>query len=170
MKKSILTAMFTVAILSTAWSQQNVISDTMNVIKLDHVYTVFITTKLEETVKFYEQYFGFTKVFESNFFVLLQSAGDSKFNIAFMDEKHPTTPPDPRAFNGNGSFITLEVSDAQTVYELLKSRKLSIAYPLKDEPWGQRRFGVLDPNNLWVDVVEQIEPQQGYWDQYMKKQ
>ena len=33
---------------------------------------------------------------------------------------------------------------------------------------GQRRFGLRDPSGLWVDVVEQIEPQQGYWGRYMQ--
>lgn len=31
---------------------------------------------------------------------------------------------------------------------------------------GQRRFMVRDPSWLLVDVVEQIEPQPGYWDRY----
>lgn len=137
--------------------------------KIDHVYTVFVTTRLEETVNFYQQYFGFSKLFESTFFVLLQTGGEHTFNIAFMDEKHPTFPPNPKAFNGNGAFLTLEVSDAKGLYEEMKSRGLSITYALKDEAWGQRRFAVLDPNNLWVDVVEQIQPAEGYWDQYMKE-
>lgn len=135
---------------------------------IDHVYTVFITTRLEETVNFYEKYFGFTKLFESTFFVLLQSGGVQKFNIAFMDEEHPTAPPTPKAFNGNGSFLTIEVSDAQAVFDEIKKRGLTIAYELKDEPWGQRRFAVLDPNKLWVDVVQQTQPLEGYWDKYLK--
>jgi hypothetical protein len=44
---------------------------------------------------------------------------------------------------------------------------LPIAHPLTDEPFGQRRFGFLDPSGLWVDVVEQIEPASGFWDRYM---
>ena len=39
-------------------------------------------------------------------------------------------------------------------------------HPLTDEPWGQRRFGIRDPAGVWVDVVEQIEPAPGFWDQY----
>lgn len=135
---------------------------------IDQVYPVFITGKLNETVKFYEDYFGFTKLFESAFFVLLQSQGDQKFCVAFMSEEHPTTPPSPKAFSGHGSFLTIEVSDANAIFQEVKKRGLPIAYTLKDEPWGQRRFGVLDPNQLWVDVVEQIQPVEGYWDAYLK--
>lgn len=136
--------------------------------KIDQLYSVFITTKLQETVRFYETYFGFTIVFESSFFVLLQTP-DQKFTLAFMDEQHPTTPPAPKSFNGNGSFITIEVSDAQEVYRSIRDRGLPVSYELKDEAWGQRRFAVLDPNNLWVDVVQQIAPAAGYWEKYLTK-
>lgn len=135
---------------------------------IDQIYPVFITKKLQETAKFYEQYFGFTKLFESTFFVLLQTSGEKKFCVAFMDEEHPTTPPNPAKFNANGAFLTLEVPDAGALFEDVQKRKLPITYALKDEPWGQRRFGVIDPNGLWVDVVQQIEPQAGFWDKYVK--
>jgi hypothetical protein len=26
-----------------------------------------------------------------------------------------------------------------------------------------------DPNGLYIDIVEQIEPKEGYWEQYMDK-
>ena len=43
---------------------------------------------------------------------------------------------------------------------------VDIHYPLTDEPWGQRRFGLVDPNGMYVDVVEQTEPQPGFWERY----
>jgi uncharacterized glyoxalase superfamily protein PhnB len=135
---------------------------------IDQIYTVFIAKDLKETVSFYERYFAFTKLFESSFFVLLQTSGEQKFNIAFMDEEHPTRPPSPKVFNGNGSFLTLEVSDAKSLYDDIKKRGLPVAYSLKDEPWGQKRFAVVDPNNLWVDVVQQINPEEGFWDRYLR--
>ena len=167
MKAIIISA--TIVVLShLSFVQQRENNNKLSMKTIDHVYTVFVTKKLDQTVRFYEQYFGFTKLFESTFFVLLQTPGEQKFNIAFMDEEHPTAPPTPKAFNGNGSFLTLEVADAKTIYEDLKKRGLSIAYALKDEPWGQRRFAVVDPNNLWVDVVQQTQPEEGFWDKYLK--
>jgi catechol 2,3-dioxygenase-like lactoylglutathione lyase family enzyme len=137
--------------------------------KIDQIYTVFITKRLKETVEFYERYFGCSKVFESTFFVLLQTPGEKRFSIAFMDEKHPTAPPSPQRFNGSGAFLTMEVSDAKRLFDEMKVRGYAITYELKDEEWGQRRFGILDPNELWIDIVEQIEPKEGYWEQYMLK-
>lgn len=40
-------------------------------------------------------------------------------------------------------------------------------YPLKHEAFGQLRFGFTDPGGLWVDIVEQVEPAEGFWDRYM---
>ncbi|HEX6222940.1 MAG TPA: VOC family protein [Chryseolinea sp.] len=165
------TATISAIILLTShlsFTQHSQTTNTNNMTPIDNVYTVFITKNLSGTVSFYEQYFGFTKIFESTFFVLLQSSGEQKFNIAFMDEEHPTAPPSPKTFNGNGSFLTLEVADAEALYKDLKKRGLTIAYQLKDEPWGQKRFAVIDPNNLWVDVVQQTQPVEGFWDRYMK--
>jgi catechol 2,3-dioxygenase-like lactoylglutathione lyase family enzyme len=42
-----------------------------------------------------------------------------------------------------------------------------IALSLRDEPFGQRRFGLFDPAGVWIDVVEQIEPASGWWNQYL---
>ena len=44
---------------------------------------------------------------------------------------------------------------------------LEVALSLRDEPFGQRRFGLLDPAGIWIDVVEQIEPAAGWWDKYL---
>src|SRR5688572_14629492 len=142
MKAIIISA--TIVVLShISFAQQHDNSKKLPMKTIDHVYTVFVTKKLDQTVRFYEEHFGFTKLFESTFFVLLQTPGEQKFNIAFMDEEHPTAPPNPKAFNGNGGFLTLEVGDAKAVYEDLKKRGLPIAYELKDEAWGQRRFAVV---------------------------
>jgi uncharacterized glyoxalase superfamily protein PhnB len=63
-------------------------------------------------------------------------------------------------------LLTLQVVDAAAEFERLQQAGLSIDHPLRDEPWGQRRFGLRDPAGVWVDVVQQIEPQPGFWDRY----
>ena len=46
---------------------------------------------------------------------------------------------------------------------------VKITYPLTDEAWGQRRFGLTDPNGMYIDVVEQIDPQEGFWEKHKAK-
>ncbi|NIJ55160.1 VOC family protein [Dyadobacter arcticus] len=134
---------------------------------LQDVYTVFVTHDVKECQEFYTRWFGFSTLFESSWFILMQSPGEKGSLLAFMNEEHPSFPPAPKAMNGNGAFITFQVADAKNLYDGMASAGMEISYHLKLEDWGQLRFAVIDPNGMHVDVVEQIEPKEGFWDQYM---
>lgn len=135
----------------------------------EDVYTVFIVKDLDTSTQFYREWFGFEPVFQSTFFVLLRSPGASSFNIGLMSETHPSSPPSSPAMTAkSGAFLTLQTADAKSDYDKLKAAGLPIYYHLKDEPWGQRRFGIIDPNGMYIDIVQQIEPQPGFWDQYIR--
>lgn len=134
------------------------------------IYSVFVTRDLKTTKDFYVKWFNLQIYFESSFFILLAGvSGDKSFSIGFIDEAHPSSPPDISAMDGKSAvFLTLQVEDAQMEYEKFKKEGLNIYYHLKDEDWGQRRFGIIDPNGMYVDIVQQIDPKQGFWDQYMQ--
>jgi uncharacterized glyoxalase superfamily protein PhnB len=84
-----------------------------------------------------------------------------------MTPDHPSAPPGPESFGGKGMCFELQVDDAAAAFEKVTASGLQVEYPLTDEPFGQRRFGFHDPSGLWIDIVEQIEPQAGFWDKYM---
>ena len=135
-------------------------------IRYEDAYSVYITKELRKTRDFYVTWLDFEVAFEASWFVYLQSKGDHKVSIAFIDEDHPSTPPSYGAFDGRGSFLTLQVANATEVCEKLKKMKAPITYALKKEDWGQIRFGMTDPNGLYVDVVQQVAPAEGYWEKY----
>jgi catechol 2,3-dioxygenase-like lactoylglutathione lyase family enzyme len=137
-------------------------------VKLEDVYPIIVTDKLAECRDFYTRWLGFQPAFEASWFVYLASAGDRPHGVAFMAADHPSQPPGPETFTGKGMFLTLQVADAAVEFERLSSAGVQIAYPLRDEPWGQRRFGLLDPAGTWLDVVQHIEPQPGFWDPYIR--
>src|SRR5688572_27649389 len=112
---------------------------------IEGLYSVIVTQERTECRDFYVRWFGFQVVFEASWFVYLTTSGDRAFGLAFMSPDHPSQPPGPEAFSGKGAFITLQVEDAASEFERLKSAGIPIAYPLRDEPWGQRRFAVCDP-------------------------
>jgi catechol 2,3-dioxygenase-like lactoylglutathione lyase family enzyme len=134
---------------------------------LQSAYPVIVTDKLFECRDFYSRHLGFEVVFEASWFIYLASSANPAIGIAFMSPDHPSQPPGPEPFNGKGMFLTLQVSDAEAEHTRLSQAGVPIAYPVRDEPWGQRRFGLSDPAGMWVDVVEQIEPAAGYWDRYL---
>jgi catechol 2,3-dioxygenase-like lactoylglutathione lyase family enzyme len=131
------------------------------------LYSVIITDKRAECRDFYVHWFGFDVVFEASWFVYLAARGEHAFGIAFMTPDHPSQPPGPDTFNGKGVFTTVQVADARAEFERLRGAGLPIAYGLRDEPWGQRRFAVYDPAGTWIDIVEPIEPAAGFWEKYI---
>jgi catechol 2,3-dioxygenase-like lactoylglutathione lyase family enzyme len=149
-------------------SMKDSIHHTVVAEQLLEVYTVFISKDIKQSRDFYHNYFGFTPIFESSWFILLQSPGKKGFYLAFMSEEHPSSPPSPKAMKGDGAFITLQVADAKKVHDAIKAAGLKTDYPLTVEDWGQRRFAVNDPNGIHVDVVEQVEAKAGYWERFMQ--
>lgn len=131
-------------------------------------YPILITADLKTSKDFYQKWLDFDVAFEATWFVYMKSKGTPSFTFALIDETHPSSPPSYGSFNGRGAFLTLQVDNAQQVYDRLKQMNAPISYPLTKEDWGQLRFGLTDPNGLYIDIVEQIEPATGYWDQYIK--
>ncbi len=132
--------------------------------KLLDFYPIIVTEKLADCRDFYVRWFGLSPVFESSWFVLLAS-DEGQASLAFMSPDHPSAPPGPETFDGRGMCLEFQVENAAE--EAVKFQDVGLGLPLTDEPFGQRRFGLFDPAGTWIDVVEQIEPQQGWWDQYM---
>ena len=135
-------------------------------IQLQDAYPIIVTDKLSACRDFYVRWFGFQVAFEASWFVYLVSNSDHPYSLAFMASDHPSQPPGPETFSGNGLLLTLQVADAAAEFARLEQAGLAIEHALRDEPWGQRRFGIRDPAGIWVDVVEQIDPAPGYWEQY----
>lgn len=138
--------------------------------KIRDLYPLITAPALAETRDFYVSHFGFEVAFEASWFVYLVGAAEEDSRgatLAFMHPDHPSKPPGPEAFNGRGMILTVEVSDAAAMFDRLQGGGAPIIHPLTEEDWGQRRFMTRDPAGVLVDVVEQIAPAPGFWDQYM---
>ncbi|HKZ08943.1 MAG TPA: VOC family protein [Methylomirabilota bacterium] len=136
--------------------------------RLIDAYPVIVTERLAECRNFYTQRLGFGILFEATWFVYLASAGEPARGVAFMTPDHPSQPPGPERFSGEGVFLTFQVLDAAAEQVRLHEAGVPIVYPLRDEPWGQRRFAVRDPAGTWLDIVQQIDPAPGFWDPYAR--
>ena len=44
------------------------------------------------------------------------------------------------------------------IYQLIKASGTPIAVELRDEPWGDRHFAIVDPNGIGVDIVTYTPP------------
>ena len=132
--------------------------------RLVDCYPIIMTDKLTDCRDFYVGRLGFSVAFEASWFVYLVSDGAT--GIAFMASDHPSRPPGEETFGGQGLLLTLQVEDAAAAYDRIVASGATIHHPLTDEAWGQRRFLLRDPAGTWVDVVQQIAPAEGFWEQY----
>jgi len=128
-------------------------------------YPIVVTDKKTESRDFFVSRFGFEIGFDSTWFCWL-SAPDGSASIAFMTPDHPSAPPGPEVFSGLGLCFELQVESAAAALSDLRGRGFEPDYPLTEEPFGQIRFGLRAPCGLWIDVVEQSEPDADYWARY----
>ena len=138
--------------------------DTM---QIQDCYPIIVTEHLAACREFYRRWFKLQVVFEASWFVLLGSVDKERAVVAFMHPSHPSAPPGPETFGGTGMCLEFQVADAATEYARFREGGAPLTLDLRDEPFGQRRFGLFDPAGVWIDVVEQIEPAPGWWDRYL---
>lgn len=135
--------------------------------QLQDFYPIVVTEHLAACRDFYRRWFGLDVVFQASWFVLM-GAREGRGSLAFMHPDHPSAPPGPEPFSGKGVCLEFQVADARAEYARFQQDGAAIVLSLRDEPFGQRRFGLFDPAGVWIDVVEQIESAPGWWDRYLE--
>jgi len=118
-----------------------------------------ITEKLEETKKFYTEKLNFGVLFENEFYILLHTP-EGEAQLSFLLPNHPSQKPIfQKPFKGQGMYLTIEVDDVDKVYGELKQKGVAIEIEIRDEPWGDRHFAIVDPNGIGIDFVTYTAPE-----------
>lgn len=112
-----------------------------------------ITDKLAETKAFYQTVLNFGVTFENDFYVLLHTP-NQQAELSFLQPNHPSQRSIfQKPFAGEGVYLTIEVDDVDAEYAHLKSLNIPIEIEIRDEPWGDRHFAIVDPNGIGIDIV-----------------
>ncbi|MEW1862228.1 VOC family protein [Streptomyces sp. NPDC088194] len=87
---------------------------------------------------------GFEEVMNHGWIMTLASPSSPAAQISIMSEDRtaPVTPD-----------LSVEVSDVDAAYALMRESGAEIVHPLQDEEWGVRRFFVRDPSGRVVNVL-----------------
>lgn len=111
-----------------------------------------VTAKIQESKDFYVRLFGCEVVFESDWFVLLQLGGaELGFMSPNLEFQALVFRP---AFQGKGVWIAIDVDNVDAEYKRIQTMSIPIEAAIRDEPWGDRHFVVIDPNGIGVDIVQ----------------
>jgi catechol 2,3-dioxygenase-like lactoylglutathione lyase family enzyme len=103
--------------------------------------------RLAESRAFYVDFLGLELAMDLGFVMTFVSPSNPTAQINVVRDDRGSTPmPD----------ISVEVADVNEVHTRAVARGLDIVYPLTDEPWGVRRFFVVDPNGKILNVLSHL--------------
>ncbi len=125
--------------------------------KCTQFYPVIQTNDVAATARFYQDHFRFVPMFDSDWYVHLQSSEDASVNLAVLQADHPTVPEASRGVIG-GLILNFEVDDVDQEYQQVTDAGLPVVVSLRDEEFGQRHFITRDPNGVLIDVIKPIPP------------
>jgi catechol 2,3-dioxygenase-like lactoylglutathione lyase family enzyme len=135
-------------------------------VKVASYYPVLMVEDVAATSAFYVAHFGFTPLFETDWYVHLQSALDETVNLAILNGQHETIPHVGRG-RAAGLLLNFEVEDVDAVHERFVATGLPIHLSLRDEAFGQRHFITADPNGVLIDIIKVIPPTGTFADAYV---
>jgi catechol 2,3-dioxygenase-like lactoylglutathione lyase family enzyme len=88
---------------------------------LDSFYPVICTDRIKESRDFYVSLFGFEPTFEADWYVSLRRPEPPHYELALVDQSHPTIPAGYRA-PVRGLLLNFEVSDVDADHDRLCGR------------------------------------------------
>ena len=95
-----------------------------------------------ETRDFFTELLGFEPAMDLGWVMTLASPSNSSVQVTIIGNDDPAAP-----------GISVGVDDVDAVHARALERGLEIAYPLRDEEWGVRRFMLREPSGTMVNVV-----------------
>lgn len=121
-------------------------------------YPVLLTADVAATAAFYRRHLGFRPVFESDWYMHLQSEEDETVNLAVLARDHDTIPAAGRGRSAAGVILNFEVADVDAVHARLTGAGMKPLQPLRDEAFGQRHFILEGPDGVLIDIITPIPP------------
>ena len=95
-----------------------------------------------ETREFFVELLGFEVAMDLGWVMTLASPTNPTAQVTVIANDDPAAP-----------GISVEVDDVDAVHARAAELGLEIAYPLRDEKWGVRRFMLREPSGTMVNVV-----------------
>ena len=129
------------------------------------VYTVIMSTKIQEERDFFKTFFDFQETFTSDWYISLSSEG---FELALIDVTHETIPADFRK-ECQGIIVNIEVDNVDELYStIMEHDNVSLLLDIKSEDFGQRHFIIQSPSGIMVDVIQVIPPSEEFAENYIE--
>ena len=118
-----------------------------NSISINRIVPNIFSNDLENSKQFYTN------------FLEMDLVMDMEWILTFASKENPTSQISIIQFDKQGkldntaTFLSIEVSDIDKLYESAKKQNIEIVYPITEEPWGVKRFFVKEPNGATINLL-----------------
>lgn len=126
-------------------------------------YPVLMSVDINTAKKFFIELFHFEVTFTSEWYISLKNEQD--FELALIDSSHDTIP-DKYKTECKGIILNFEVEDVDSVYAEIKKNDVTILMDIKNEDFGQRHFMIESPDELIIDIIQNIPPSEEFLESY----
>ncbi len=110
------------------------------------------------SAQWFVDHFGFTVIVDIGWYVDTQHAQHRNLSLSFVEGHHASLPDVLRGRQVAGTLLAFLVDDVDGEERRLGNAGLEVVLPLVTEPWGQRRFQVMGPDGLVVEVLQTVPP------------
>ena len=102
---------------------------------------------MDQSRAFYVDFLGLKLGMDLGFVMTFISASNPIAQISVVRDEGTSTPQ---------ADISVEVADVNEIHAQAIRQRLEIVYPLTDEPWGVRRFFVVDANGTVLNILSHV--------------
>jgi catechol 2,3-dioxygenase-like lactoylglutathione lyase family enzyme len=95
-----------------------------------------------ESREFFVELLGFHVAMDMGWIATVASPANPSVQVSIVGNDDPSAP-----------GVSVEVADVDAVHAKALEQGLDIAYPLRDEEWGVRRFMLREPSGTLVNVL-----------------
>lgn len=105
-----------------------------------------LSPDMEASRAFYEGFLGLDVVMDLGWIVTFASPENPTAQVS-------VSPGERLSGEQMRPYLTIEVADVDAAHGEAVSRGYEIVHPLTDEPWGVRRFFVVEPGGLVLNIL-----------------
>ena len=116
----------------------------MHTMSIKRIVPDITSERMDESRAFYSDFLGLSLAMDMGWIMTFVSQANPTAQITVL-QKMPAAVPSPN--------VSIEVEDVDVAHARAVALGVKIVYPLTDEPWGVRRFFVVDPNGTVLNIL-----------------
>ena len=110
-----------------------------------------LAKNIGETARFYETLCGLSRLYTSDWYIVLTPDGERSYELGIIDEVSEFVPKAARGLFAGG-YLTLVVDDVHAAHVRAREMEADIVSPPVALDYGQTRMVLRDPNGVVVDI------------------